>query len=201
MMAVVSIILSLPALFIAAHCAFAAPSVSLAPSPTPIGLDSPDAAALPKPPIVPETVQLQPRPVLFVTGESKWDDAEEKLGSAFHAVYGEIGRLNLRTSGVPMVEYTDSDDEKFSYKAMVPIEAKPTEDLADEVRVGAGPAGKVLKFVHQGSFDGLEQVYNRIDDYLAANHLTMKRVVEEYQTDRAKTPPEKRITNIYVFTE
>lgn len=201
MTAAVLPLFSLPALVFGAHCAIAAPCVSLAPSATPIGLDTPGIPALPKASISPETVTLQSHPVVFVTGESKWDDAEQSLGNAFHAVYGEIGRLNLHANGMPMVEYVDSDDDKFTYKAMVPIEAKPSAELGDDVQSGDGPAGTVLKFVHKGPFDELEQVYNHIDDYLAANHLTMKRVVEEYQTDRAKTPPEKQITNIYVFTE
>lgn len=200
-------LLFLPMLVFATPCAVAAPCVNLAGSATPIAADTPGVPALPSATlgpaatIAPETVTLQSRPVLYVTGDSKWDDSEKSLGDAFHAVYGEIARLNLRAAGVPMVEYVDSDDEKFIYKAMVPISEKPAAALEDEVAVGDSPAGSVLKFVHAGARDDMEQFYNRIDDYLAANHLTMKRVVEEYQTDRTKTPPDEQITNIYVFAE
>ena len=62
-------------------------------------------------------------------------------------------------------------------------------------------AGPALKFVHQGAFEDLEEVYNRIDDFLVAKSLSMKKVYEEYVTDPTVTAPEKMITNIYVVTE
>jgi effector-binding domain-containing protein len=88
---------------------------------------------------------------------------------------------------------------------MVPVEASAKDkigtDLGPDVLIGTGPTGKALKFTHRGSFDDLEQVYNRIDDYLASKDLTMTRVIEEYVTDQRLTPDNETVTNIYVFTE
>jgi effector-binding domain-containing protein len=151
--------------------------------------------------LVPEDLTLEPRPVIFVLGGGLWDDAEEKLGEAFSSIYGAIAEQKLHAAGKPMVEYLDSDEEKFQFRAMVPIEPADQPHADSDVQVGTSPSGKVLKFVHHGSLDDLEGVYNRIDDYLAAKSLSMKKVVEEYQTEQSTTPPNKMVTNIYVFTE
>ena len=153
----------------------------------------------------PEELELKPRTVVFASGKGKWDDSEDMFNSAFKAIYLAIARQNLHSAGPPMVEYLESDDSHFSFKAMVPVdqpsEAAAGPDLGPDVQMGEGPTGKVLKFVHRGSFDTLEQVYNRIDDYLASKDLTMARVVEEYVTDQRLTPDNEMVTNIYVFTK
>ncbi len=154
-----------------------------------------------KPSLTPETLALEARAVAYVNGSGKWDDAEQILGQAFTAIYSELGRLNIKSTGAPMVEYLDSDEDSFSFKAMVPIPTTEQPDFGQDVKAGLAPSGEALKFVHRGPLEELEQVYNRIDDYLGAKGLTMKEVVEEYVTDEATTPAEKVVTNIYVFTQ
>jgi effector-binding domain-containing protein len=149
----------------------------------------------------PEAVTLTARPVLFVTGKATWDDAEEGIGNAVNAIFAAIAKGNLKAAGSAMIEYLDSGDEEFQFKAMVPIEAAPAKAPGKDVKVGQSPAGPALKFVHQGAFEDLEEVYNRIDDFLVAKSLSMKKVYEEYVTDPTVTAPEKMITNIYVVTE
>lgn len=149
----------------------------------------------------PDSITLTAKPVLYFTGKSNWDDAEQSLGEAFNAIFAAVAKTNLKASGPPMVEYLDSGDDDFQFKAMVPIETAPKAAPNKDVKVGQSPAGPVLKFVHKGSFEDLEEVYNRIDDYLVAKSKTMKKVYEEYETDPATTPPEQMVTNIYVVVE
>ncbi|MEJ1159763.1 GyrI-like domain-containing protein [Prosthecomicrobium sp. N25] len=150
---------------------------------------------------VPVDVTLTARPVLYVTGKSNWDDAEESLGQSLNAIFSAIGKANLKAAGPAMIEYLDSGDDDFQFKAMVPIEKAPKTAPSKDVKVGESPAGPALKFVHQGSFEDLEEVYNRIDDYLVSKSLSMKKVYEEYETDPVTTAPDKMVTNIYVVTE
>jgi effector-binding domain-containing protein len=149
----------------------------------------------------PEQLTLPSRSVLFITGKSTWDDADKSLSEAFNAIYAAIGKAKLQPAGSPMVEYLESGDEDFKFKAMVPVDKVPASVATKDVKVGQSPSGPVLKFVHRGSFEDLEDVYNRIDDYLVAKSLTMAKVYEEYETDPASTPPDKMVTNIYVVTE
>lgn len=166
--------------------------------------EKPPAPADGKPEIAlapPEQLTLPSRSVLYITGKSNWDDADKSLSEAFNAIYAAIGKAKLQPSGSPMVEYLESSDEDFKFKAMVPVDKPPASVAAKDVKVGQSPSGPVLKFVHRGSFEDLEDVYNRIDDYLVAKSLTMAKVYEEYETDPASTPPDKMVTNIYVVTE
>lgn len=149
----------------------------------------------------PESVTLAAKPVLYATGKSSWDDAEQSLGNALNALYAAIAKGNLKAAGPPMIEYLDSGDEDFQFKAMVPVEKSPKTAPSKDVKIGQSPAGPALKFVHRGSFEDLEEVYNRIDDYLVSKSLDMKKVYEEYETDPGTTPPEKMVTNIYVVTD
>jgi effector-binding domain-containing protein len=169
-----------------------------APAPGTAQQPAPPAEIVVAPPV---TVTLVARPVLFVTGKSNWDDAEASLGQSLNSIFAAIGKANLKAAGPAMIEYLDSSDDDFQFKAMVPLETTPKSSPSKDVKVGQSPAGPALKFVHQGSFEDLEEVYNRIDDYLVAKSLTMKKVFEEYETDPGTTAPDKMVTNIYVVTE
>lgn len=152
--------------------------------------------------LTPQEIDLKPQTVAFLEDDGDWDDSADMLNGAFKTIYASLAKANIHATGAPLVEYIESDDTKFSFRAMVPIE-KPTVTitLGSDVEIGEGPSGKALKFVHRGSFDELDQVYNRIDDYLSAKGLEMQRVVEEYVTDQTVTSLDSNITSIYIFTE
>jgi len=186
--------------FVLAGSAIASPApassfAGIATSQTPSAPATADPTA-----IVPEEIVLHPQTVAFVMGKGKWDDAAALFDTSFKEIYAALVHDIIHVVGVPMVEYLDSDDSSFAFKAMVPVDAVTGRKLSADVEIGDGPSGKVLKFSHRGSFDDLEQVYNRIDDYLAGKGLEIQRVVEEYVTDQAVTPPNNTVTNIYVFT-
>lgn len=149
----------------------------------------------------PESILLPDRPVLSMTGTATWEEAEKELGRSFEQIFAAIREAGLKQAGPPMVEYTESDDESFGFKAMVPLADEAGDNLPEDIERGRSPTGRALKFVHRGSFDGLEAVYNKIFDYLAAKNLQVLRVIEEYPSDPANTPADKMVTNIYVFTE
>lgn len=151
--------------------------------------------------IKPEPFEMKARAVALVESNGNWDDAEELLNDAFKEIFSALADKSLHAAGMPMVEYLDSDDKTFAFRAMVPVDAPRDTDFGEEVQMGQSPSGPTIKVSHEGPFDELEQVYNRIDDYLAARHLQMDRVVEEYATDQSVTAPNKQVTNIYVFTK
>jgi effector-binding domain-containing protein len=150
---------------------------------------------------MPESVELAARPALVYIGRSNWDDADKSLGAAFEAIFAAIGKAKLKSAGPPLVEYLESGENEFQFKAMIPVEQVPKTNPSKDVMIGFSPSGPVLKFVHRGSFEDLEDVYNRIDDYLAGKGLSMAKVFEEYETDPNTTPPDKMVTNIYIVTE
>ena len=63
-------------------------------------------------------------------------------------------------------------------------------------KIGAGnsPEGHALKFVHRGSYDGLDNTYEAITNYLDEKRLESKDMfIEEYVTDPLTTSDEHLI--------
>ncbi|TBW36325.1 GyrI-like domain-containing protein, partial [Siculibacillus lacustris] len=153
-------------------------------------------------PAAPEEVVLKARPVLFVTGRTTWDDAEKKMGEAFATLNGAIKKSGAKPAGGLLVQYVETDGDDVGYKAMLPVvEAPKASKLPKGVKAGTSPAGKALKFVHNGSLDDLEEVYARIDDWLAGHGLDSKTVVEEYDAAALTAPEDRVVVDIWVFTK
>lgn len=174
------------------------------PAPPAVAPAPPAAAAAPeadKPAPVGEIVELTNQPALTYLGETDWDDAEKALSEAVNRLYAAAARAKLEVAGPPMIEYLDTSGTDFRFTGYLPLKTTPATPPAGGVKLGATPAGKALRFIHQGAYEDLEGVYASIDDELAARGQTMKRVVEEYVSDPASTQPDQMVTHIYVFTE
>jgi effector-binding domain-containing protein len=168
-----------------------------------------EPAAPPAPPVIakpvvaePEAARFEARPVLFVTGNTTWDDAEEKMSSAFTALARAVKATGAKPAGGPMVQYIESEGDVVGYKAMLPIDKAPkTNKLPKGVKLGTSPSGKAWKFVHNGSLDDLEEVYARIDDWLAAKKLESTAVIEVYDEDALASPEDRVVVDVWVFAK
>lgn len=177
---------------------------TVAPPPVPSGqAPGPQAPEPPPPPVVtqlvPVEVEVAARPVIFVTGVTTWDKAEEKLGGVFVTLAEAVKKLGVQQSGPPLVEYIESDSDDVGFRAMVPIEVAPKGKLPKGVKVGKSTGGKALKFRHAGPLDDLEEVYGRIDDELTKRNLDTRTIVEEYDPDALASPEDRVVMDIYVF--
>jgi len=69
----------------------------------------------------------------------------------------------------------------------------------DNISTGRSPGGKVLKFVHRGSFEGMTQTYDAISHFVEEKQLSSKELlIEEYVADFLTTPPDRLVINIFV---
>ncbi len=186
------------------------PAADAAPASPPPGAVTPPATPpvvaappVPQPPVklqlVPVEVEVTPRPVLYVTGRTTWEAAEEKLGGAFTLLSDAARKSGAKGVGAPLVEYIETDAEDVGYRAMLPVEALPKGKLPKTVKTGQSPGGKALKFRHNGPLDDLEEVYARIDDELAKRSIDTKSIVEEYDEDALASPEDRVVMDIYVF--
>lgn len=193
----------MPARPAALALAFLLPLLPLAAAAQPAPAAPPAAApAEVKPaPLASEAVELAPLPALTYPGETDWDDAEKALSEAVNALYAAAAKAKLEVAGPPMIEYLDTAGAEFRFTGFLPLKAAPDGALPDGVKAGTTPAGRARRFVHQGAYEELEDVYSRIDEQIAADGKTMKRVIEEYVSDPAQTKPDQMVTNIYIFTE
>ncbi|MBV5266199.1 GyrI-like domain-containing protein [Pinisolibacter aquiterrae] len=191
-----------------------APTATPAPGPAPapaqrvVPLAEPPAAPAPAPaPEATETgptteeVEMTPRPVLFVTGVTTWDQAEEKLGSVFATLAQAAKKLGIAEPGAPLVEYIESDSDDVGFRAMLPVSAPPKGKLPKGVKAGQSPGGKALRFRHNGPLDDLEEVYGRIDDELAKRGVEAKTILEQYDGDALASPEDRVVVDVYVFVK
>jgi len=146
-----------------------------------------------------EEVTLSARTLLFKKGSADWEEAWEKVREAFKAVRAEADRLKLKVTGAPLLINRASDDDGFEFEAALPIEAAPSGAPGSDFEVGPAPAGKMLKFVHRGALDTMENTYEMIGNYLDAKGLEIEESsIEEFVTDPLTAKPDALTINVYV---
>jgi effector-binding domain-containing protein len=173
------------------------------------------STAEPAPPIVPapgpaarnrqssdafgEEVTLPARTVVELKGNGTWDNAFDTLTDSFKTLHEYLGREKIKPAGPPIAIYTSTDDTGFEYTVAVPIEAAPANPPHGDIEVGQSPSGKMLKFVHRGSYDEMDSTYEAITNYLDSKSLeAADSFIEEYVTDPLNTPEDKLVVNVYV---
>jgi effector-binding domain-containing protein len=159
---------------------------------------APDAAEA----VPPEEVDLPERPVLAIEGHGTWEEAEDKLGNAFEQLAIAAKKAGVKPGGAPLVEYVESDENGFSFVVMLPVDKAPAKGkLPKGVKADVSPSGPALRFSPSAAADDLDSVYARIDEYIAANGLTVSTMIEEYGEDAIASPEDRVVVDIYVFVE
>jgi effector-binding domain-containing protein len=146
-----------------------------------------------------EQVMMEPKTILTMKGSANWDSAYDTLVDSFKSLYGTIDRLALKAAGPPMTIYTSTDDTGFQYQAGIPLAQEPAEAPKGDITIGKSPGGKMLKFVHRGSYDSMDSTYEAITNYLDEKRLEAQDLfVEEYRSDPVTTAEDKLVVDVYV---
>lgn len=139
----------------------------------------------------PDELTLAPVPVLTISGSSSWEEAYDKLVEAVRKADAEVKRLGLTRAGEVFVMYTTSDDRGFDYEVQVPFSGTTTQKPAEPMKLGGSFAGKVLRFVHTGSFGDMDNTYEQIANYLDEKNVEQNDLyIERYRTDLLTASPE-----------
>jgi effector-binding domain-containing protein len=169
---------------------------------TPEASPAPPAAAAPTTPSDPfgEDTTLTAKPIVYVKGTGNWDTAFETITGALKTLKSYIDKEGLKADGQPMTIFTSTDDTGFQYKAAIPIAEPPKNPPRGDISVGTSPEGHALKFVHHGSYDGLDNTYEAITNYLDERRLEAKDMfIEQYVTDPLSTNAEHLVVNVLVL--
>lgn len=181
-----------------------APASPPAPAPVPPG---PAVAArptlIPSPgdPVNVDEVVLPEKPVLALTGSSKWEDGLKSIRAAFARIEDELRRLGLAPAGRPLAVFLQTTDDDFRFEAMVPIESapNPAPAVAAEMRFAATPSGKAFRFVHKGAYEDIDSTYETITTYLDAKDIVAQDAfMEEFVNDVADGADTGLEVNIFV---
>jgi effector-binding domain-containing protein len=145
-----------------------------------------------------EDVTLSARMVVALKGSGEWDSAFETLTDSLRTLAAFLDKQGIKPAGLPLIVYTSTDDNGFGFIAEIPVDQEP-KTLPKSITVGKSPEGKVLKFVHRGSYDNMDNTYEAITNHLDDRKLEAKDTfIEEYVTDPLKTPEDKLVINVFV---
>ncbi len=173
------------------------PSSGTAPATPPPGSPAIDPLATPE-------LILEGRPALVIRGEATWDDGFDILLKAFKTMTDEAGKAKLAVTGRPHAHFTQTDDFGFKYEAFVLLtQPAPAESVfAPSVLAGQTPAGKVMRFPHNGAYDDIDTTYEAITAFLEEKGLKAKGTfLEEYLNDPKGSDDATLEMNIFVFLE
>ena len=177
------------------------PAQPPAAQPSPPAEPSPPAQSQPAPSADPfgEEVQVAAKTIIFFKGHANWDSAYETLIDSFRSVQGFLQKEGIKPAGPPMTIYTATDDTGFDYRAAVPIAEPMASPPRGDIEMGQSPSGRMLKFVHRGSYDAMDTTYEAITNYLDSKQLEAQDTfVEEYVTDPLTTAEDELVINVLV---
>ncbi len=145
-----------------------------------------------------EDVTLTARTVVSIKGTANWDSAFDALMESLKTLTGFLDKQGIKPAGSSLIVYTSTDDSGFTFLAEIPVDQEP-KSPPKTITVTKSPEGKVLKFVHRGSYDNMDNTYEAITNHLDDKKLEAKDTfIEEYVTDPLKTEEDKLVINVYV---
>lgn len=168
-----------------------APGTPAPGTPAPVPQPPPPAASQPSPPdtSISQTMELQPRPVIQLSGHATWDEGFKTLNDSFNKLADNLGKANVHASGNPLAVFTETDDAGFKFTAMIPIDKAPEgkPDVAPDVSFGLSPGGKIMRFQHRSAYDDIDSTYEAITAYLDEKGLEAKNLFAEEYIHRTKS--------------
>jgi effector-binding domain-containing protein len=185
------------ALLLAAF-SFAAAAQTPAPDKAPAPAATQPAPTAPADPFGAE-VTLEPKTFIYMKGTATWETAFETLTEAFKTITSYMDKQKITASDKPLAIYTQTDESGFQYQVGIPIAEAPKNPPKGDLAVAKTPGGKMLQFVHRGSYDAMDTTYEAITNHLDEKRLESEDMfIEEYVTDPLKTPEDKLVVNVFV---
>ena len=149
-----------------------------------------------------EDATLTAKPIVYVKGTGTWDNALETITNSFKTLKSYIAKEGLKIDGPTMTIFTATDDTGFQFQAAIPVAEPPKTPPKGEIAIGTSPQGHALKFVHRGSYDGLDNTYEAITNYLDDHKLEARDMfIEQYVTDPLTANEDHLVINVYVLVK
>jgi effector-binding domain-containing protein len=143
-------------------------------------------------------VTLPERPIVYLQGQTKWDNALATLMDAFKTLGDSMDKQGMTANGAPMAIFTEIDDAGFKFHAAAPLSEAPSDPLQGDIAIGRAPAGKALKFVHRGSYHAMDSTYEAITNHLDAKGLEARDVIVEEYASGPLRAGDDLVINVFV---
>jgi effector-binding domain-containing protein len=149
-----------------------------------------------------QTLELAARPDAYFEGKASRDEVYSAIMASLAMVRGELDKAGLKPAGHPLAVFLTADDNGFTYRAEIPIEAIPEgkTQLSPSVKFGQTPAGKAMKFEHRGAYDDIDATYEAITAYLDEKGVDAQDIFMEEYLNEVKTTDDPNLeVDIYVL--
>jgi effector-binding domain-containing protein len=146
-----------------------------------------------------QEVQLIPAPVLLVAETSA--AAPNAIANAYMDGFTRIAKFmakrKLHQQGAPLGIDGATTPAGYSFDAGIPVDRGDVAS-ADGVRVTQSYAGKALKTIHIGPYDGLAKTYEKLGAYIAAHGYAQSGATfSSFIDDPGSVPLETLRTEVY----
>ena len=167
----------------------APPPVAL---PTP-GIQQPGGQLAPSASIAPRDLSaepdlaelvIEPRPVLILSAESSNEEAFVTLQNALARLNEEARKAGIIVTGRPFAVIDLTDEKRFKFEAMLPIENTAQTPPVPGLRFGQSPSGQAIRFKYSGAYEDDTYVYESIEAYVEERDIKARPyAIEEFLTD------------------
>lgn len=150
--------------------------------------------------ILPDRLTLESRPALITHGKGEWERAYDQIRDAVAKLKSAAEKSKLTVVGYPLTVFIETNNAGFTYDILLPIQSiSPQPELPGDVKFGATPSGKAIRFVHLASYDEIDGAYEQITAYLDAKDIIVNDAfIEEYLAFGDKSNSPETMINILV---
>ncbi len=121
----------------------------------------------------------------------------EKLGKAYSELIDFININAIKETGSPFAVTLAYENNLWKFQAAIPVERNDVKTTG-RIKSGLTYAGKAIRAVYFGPYNGATAAYQKIDDYVSKNKKEFSWYSwEVYVSDPTNTPPDKIETHIY----
>jgi len=142
-----------------------------------------------------ETIKAEP--FGFVRLEASLAEMSRTIGDGFLKLGELFEKADAKMAGAPYAHYISFEGSKAIFELGFPIAGIETDRLRMAgVEIGRTPDGQVLKGIHMGPYETVNQTYDGMGADLKRRHLQGTPDMWERYCSPPGTPPEKTMTEV-----
>jgi effector-binding domain-containing protein len=150
-----------------------------------------------------EEVELIPAPVLLVSEKSSVNS--NAIADAYMDGFARIAKFmaknKLHQAGAPLGIDAKMTSSTYEFDAGIPVNRADAAG-ADGIRVAQSYAGKALKTIHVGSYDGLPKTNEKLLAYIAVHGYSQNAAIfSSFVDDPGQIPIDTLRTEVYAPIE
>jgi effector-binding domain-containing protein len=150
-----------------------------------------------------EEVEVRQSPLIYVEASCGTDEREIQatFASAFARLTSFVAKHRLEPDGPPRTINHEWGESGYRFDAAIPLPAVPDIQVpvGSPVRVKSSYAGKALRVVHRGAYDGMRATYDRLFACAAAYGFEPAGPPwDEFVNDPGDFPEADLLTQIYL---